>query len=426
MAQSGGDVLGEGGFGCIVDSFVYDKHPEIELVQKIVMDYKDLPESSEVMDTNTMNYWKKIKDNNETSLLIGQLIITTYPDIWPKYFAPVLFYDSFPLIFNFEDKFNKQNISHCLELLYQKLNAQFSRDKIERISKYFALKIFHIPRINGFEYFDSIVTTNSKYYLIPSVFIREIKHILKGFLKLTNLNILHRDIKPENIMLDFGNKNNIPSESGQIDNFNSRIIDFDFAMPINKHEYRNIYDLINKLFYPGTPGYKPPECYYFDIVVNIRDKYTKRNTISNSLDDIMSDIISEFTKSIDVYYPQNVAAVVKNINETPWGIYGGRNIFIAEFIEFVEKMQVMNLQTSFNKYFIKSNDDNPPLVLAWDVFSLGSVFLDIYLAIKEKEPSLWSNELDTKITYLLKGMVNGNPFKRLTLKQSLEYVEENL
>lgn len=426
MTQSGGDVLGEGGFGCIVDSYVYGKHPDIDLVQKIVMDYKDLPESSDVMNNNTINYWKKIKDNNETTLLIGQLIITTYPDIWFEYFAPVLFHDSFPLIYNFDGKIDQKNISHCINLLYQKLNAQFSKEKIKRIAKHFALKVFHIPRINGFEYFDSIVTTNSKYYLTPSIFIREMKHILKGFIKLTNLNILHRDIKPENIMMDFGSKNNIPSENGKIDNFSSKIIDFDFAIPINKYEYRNIYDLINKLFYPGTPGYKPPECYYFDIIINIRHKYIDRDTISDSLYDIMSDIISEFTKLIDVYYPVNVAAVIKNINNIPWGIYNGRNVFIAEFIEFIETMQHMNLQTSFNKYFTQSNDDNPPLILAWDVFSLGSVFLDIYLSIKEKEPTLWSDDLNTKILYLLKGMVNGNPFKRLTLKQSLEYIEKNL
>ena len=83
MAQSGGDVLGEGGFGCIVDSFVYDKHPEIELVQKIVMDYKDLPESSEVMDTNTMNYWKKITKEVDVIFHLAALIAIPYSYIAP-------------------------------------------------------------------------------------------------------------------------------------------------------------------------------------------------------------------------------------------------------------------------------------------------------------------------------------------------------
>lgn len=198
--------------------------------------------------------------------------------------------------------------------------------------------------INGGDLYDyineknglsSIIIENDKISNKSNIFVKKIiKQILLGLEVLHTNGYIHGDIKPENIMIQFFDN------FDEKDNFNIKIIDYDFVIKKNKK---------NKQI-SGTPGYFAPEI-FFNMYGN--------KTIYNEKIDIWSlgmtlfiCMEAKFPLNPELYEYENIFYDIllyqENIENTKSFFNYNRKIWDNDILNFFNDMTFVNVEKRKN------------------------------------------------------------------------------
>jgi len=233
--MEGGDLLAEGGYGCIF-------YPSINCRGK---------------ETQEIKYISKIQHDDSSSqneIFIGSIIIKNIPN-YNLFFAPAQ--------------------SHC-NITARKLDFT-DMHKCSVINKKTKKKLINLkmPYTHGKE-IGNFIIKNKNVKLIITNIIHSYQHLLHSIQKLQKINICHFDIKTHNIIFD--TNRNIPI-----------LIDFGLSILISKNIHRNMKKL-QLYFYRYVPQYYiwPLEVHILNYLLHIK----KNNELLNTSD--INDIVQQF------------------------------------------------------------------------------------------------------------------------------------
>lgn len=285
--QSGGKVIGQGGFGCVVS-------PALKCSKK---------------DKNTDKMVSKIVKSSDPSysneLKITQILKKIDPS--KKYYIT---FDKFCFINNpLEDRSDIINVHYLNDELtkWEITEGQANKDKdacdieiaqkpLNLIMEYGGYSLSNIQKVS-----QRLQGTKAKMHqLFIDNLALYMKHLILGVVKMHFNRIVNRDIKPHNIMMNFN------KETGRVQ---IRYIDFGLSDFLTNDFCENQDNIINK----GTKTYIAPELYITYIIVNYKDrsnnyklqkimKYLDAN-FKHSITRInQRELLGNYTENINILY----------------------------------------------------------------------------------------------------------------------------
>jgi|SaaInlV_100m_DNA_4_1039707.scaffolds.fasta_scaffold25372_2 serine/threonine protein kinase len=251
----GGELLAEGGYGCIF-------YPPIDCKGK---------------QTKNKDYISKIQKNDTSSqneIFVGTIVSKQIPN-FRYYFAP--------------------SISKC-PLRAEKMNFA-DVHKCTQINKNKKLVILRMPYTHGKEIDMYIIENNNIKHSLMNI-LSGYQHLLKGLQLLQDKNICHFDIKTHNILFD--TRRNIP-------------ILIDFGLSIYT---KQIFTKTKFFFYRYIPQYYvwPLEVHVLNYLLNVKNDNGEERT-SLTEDDIVT-ISSEFTrhhKILNKLFSKDIVNMYENL-----------------------------------------------------------------------------------------------------------------
>ena len=364
MIQNGGQVLGEGGFGCIISPPLKCKNH-----------FKNIPYSiDKKFISKIVEYDEDDEEDIMNEIKIGHKLFKI--DQNQKFFSPIIngchFYYQKSNDLEYLDTYIDDNDSYIdEEYSYiedenlknkNKCNIYKNQDYLNHISKNAGISLYDVLDNNS---------NNDMLKFFKKNYIFIFKHLCKGLQIMHKNNILHRDIKPENMMFKYNKERN-----------NARITFIDFGLSIeckNKYSNQELYDLT----YPGTDGYKPLEIIIIKNMIDFlhKNRYYESKHFSK---DVIDNTYNEFKKNSDEYYTHfhffengfnyDSNKLKKNITNSKIGKYGNKNI-IKNIFEYLYRDYVNN--KILEKLLV-----NPKYIFKWDIFSLGLVFAEILIILE--------------------------------------------
>jgi serine/threonine protein kinase len=360
IEQRGGDVLGEGGYGCVITPPLKCKDSFYNVPYSI--DKKYISKVIEYDDSDPEIY-------NE--LKLGNKLIKIDPI--QKFFSPIIngcYFTKQPhkdldyLSFKpFEsDDYSDSGIDSGSNSYKKKdkCNIYGSEEYLNLISKNAGINVKEA--LNSRE--PNVINYFRKNYII--IF----KHLLKGLNLLQKNNILHRDVKSLNLMIKYKKDTNKASLT---------YIDFGLSEELKPSHKYTLYDM----YYvtgAGTYSCKPIEV----VVIHYILEHMKKNRFKQTKSlkyDVLHKLITEY-KDLSEEYAEKFFfgeegfsfknnKLDKHIKEKESQKYGNRkhiyNIFTFIMTELNENRLLVNL-------FDKSN-----YLFKWDIFSLGLIFAEIII-----------------------------------------------
>jgi serine/threonine protein kinase len=391
--QDGGDVLGEGGYGCIVTPPLKCKNPFFNVPYSIdkkyiskIVEYDD--NDPEILNETKLGHKLNKIDpfqKHFTPIINGcPFINQPHKDIDYISFKPFSSDD-----YDDDDEYNSYDSSSYKKK--EKCNVYGNEEYLNLISKNAGINIK--DTLNSRE--PSVLTFFRKNYVV--IF----KHLLKGLQILHKHNIIHRDIKSVNVMIKYKKENNKASVT---------YIDFGLAEELNiSHNYT-----LNELYYltgAGTFDYKSLEITIIHYILEHMKKNRFKQT-SSLKNEVLHKLLSEYREIseeyAEKYYFNEEGFNFKN-NKLDKHIkidnnfkYGNKkyiyNIFAYVISELNENRLHVDL-TNKNNYLYK-----------WDVFSLGLVFAEIIIK---------ANINDNLAYQLVNNMINPFYWKRYSVEDCL-------
>ena len=354
MEQNGGEVLGQGGYGCIVSPPLKCKNH-----------FKNIPYSIDKrFISKIVEYDEDDDQENMNEINIGNKLYKIDPN--QKFFSPIIngchFYkqksndlEYLDTYFDDSDSDSDDNISNK-----NKCNIYNHQDYLNLISKNAGISLFDALNYSS----EDILRFLKKNYIL--IF----KHLCKGLEIMHKNNILHRDIKPENIMIKYNSDRN-----------NSRITFIDFGLAVEcKQKYSN--KEFEDLTYYGTNGYKPLEIIIINYMLDFlhKNRYYESKTFAK---DVIDSTYNEFKEYSEDYYSTfhfvengfkyEGNRLKKNVTNHKIGKYGNKNI-IKNIFEYLYRDYI-------NNKILEKLVIDPKYIFKWDVFSLGLVFAEILIIL---------------------------------------------
>lgn len=218
--QTGGELLSEGGFGCVFHPMINCKGRETNN-EKYVTKIQLHDESAK----NEIKISKKIKRMSQYKL----------------FFSPII--DSCPIK---KTELDQGVIEECNILQKDKMN----------------IMLMKMPYAGQYSFFDYILSIQRQEKKIMNVIISSYPYLLHALERLVDNDIIHFDVKGNNIM--FYTKKNIPL-----------IIDFGLSIDFNNISKENY----SFYFYTYAPDYYiwSPEIHFINYLINVDSKLTKKN-----------------------------------------------------------------------------------------------------------------------------------------------------
>jgi serine/threonine protein kinase len=392
MEQKGGEVLGQGGYGCIISPPLKCKNH-----------FKNIPYS---IDKRFISKIVEYDEDDDEEIMneinIGNKLYKIDPN--QKFFSPIIngchFYKQKSNDLDYlnryyddsdSDSYSNSNSDSDYDVLSQnKCNIYKNIDYLNLISK------------NAGITFDEALNSDSSDMLkfLKKNYILIFKHLCKGLDIIHKNNILHRDIKPENIMINYNSIRN-----------NSRINFIDFGLSVEcktKYSNRELEDLT----YYGTNGYKPLEIIIINYMLEFlhKNRYYESKTFAK---DVIDSTYNEFKKYSENYYSElhfvengfkyEGRKLKKNVTNHKIGKYGNKNI-IKNIFEYLYRDYV-------NNKILEKLVIDPKYIFKWDVFSLGLVFAEMLIVLDINNPKAFN---------LVNKMVAPYYWDRYTIKECLE------
>ncbi len=382
--QSGGKLLGEGGYGCVISPPLKCNKPFFKIPYSIDEKYVSKIFEYDEEDEDVFN-----------ELKLGNKLINIDP--YQKYFSPIINGCNFV-------KQKHPNIQYLISRPNYNSTSS-STKKTDKCSIFNDVEYLNLISKNAGIDFD-VALRNKNPNIINFIrinYIHIFKHLCTAVELLHKNNILHRDIKTLNSMIDYKKERQKASIT---------LIDFGLSVAMNKKfKFTDLYDLT----YFGTDYYKPLEI----IIVNCMLKVLKKNKYQEPIDfkkQVLKRVFDSYkyiAKDIeqDFYFTQNGFKyngdiLDKNIKSSNYQRYGNKNLinhlYNHLYKDFVNQKLFNNLTNSQDKH---------NFIYKWDVFSLGLMFAEIIVKAKIN---------DEKAFELVNNMINPLYFNRYTIKQCLE------
>jgi serine/threonine protein kinase len=397
--QSAGQLLGEGGYGCVVSPPLKCKNHFNNIPYSI--DNKFISKLVEYDPENDLEIMNELK--------IGSKI--TKLDQNQKYFSPIIngchFYKQKSNDIKYEkykpydnhnddtDYYNGYNDYYddyeSDELNYQN-HIPKTQCNIYTNEKYLNL----ISKNAGISLDDGLKDVNISNFLRKN-YINVFKHLCDGLAILHKNNILHRDIKVENMMIKYNKTNN-----------KARITYIDFGLSVELKEKYKISEL-NDMTYFGTDLYKPIEI----IIINMMLDNLKKNRYHESKNfakEVIINSINEFKaiyQDIILYYKCEDSKFIYNIQKFKDMKKSGKYDFKDKIINIFSYLY----NDYHNDILFKKLINDPKFIFKWDVFSLGLVFAQIMTDL---------NIVDIKANALINKMTNIYYWDRYTIEDCLK------
>jgi serine/threonine protein kinase len=382
--QSGGKLLGEGGYGCVVSPPLKCNKPFFKIPYSIDEKYVSKIFEYDEDDEDVFN-----------ELKIGNKLISIDP--YQKYFSPIINGCNFI-------KQKHPDIQYLISKPDYD-NTSSTNKKSDKCSIFNNVEYLNLISKNaGIDFDVALRSKNSDIInFIRANYISIFKHLCTAVELLHKNSILHRDIKTLNSMIDYKKDRQKASIS---------IIDFGLSISMDKKfKFTDLYNLT----YFGTDYYKPLEI----IIINYMIKVLKKNKYQEPIDfkrQVLKRVFDNYkyiAKDIeqDFYFTQNGFKyngnlLDKNIKSSNYQRYGNKNL-INHLYNYLYKDYInQKLLTNLTNVQDKHN-----YIYKWDVFSLGLMFAEIIVKAKIN---------DEKAFKLVNNMVNPLYFNRYTIKECLD------
>jgi len=210
--------------------------------------------------------------------------------------------------------------------------------------------------------------------------------LLQGLYKLHQNNIVQRDIKIENLMIDWTSQ----SQSDVI----VRFIDFGFSELLTPQYVSSKYNIHAR----GTPELIPLDITIASFIKNYY-RYDK--------DYILSKVSRELEKGVKKTFIE---------------LHLDTSIIKPKTIELIERIyQSFTDGTILKKYFGNSNDKFNGYVQKSDVYALCITFYEILHKYCREHLSCSDLKKNSKLTHLIKNMIELDPEKRYNVLQCLQH-----
>ncbi len=391
--QDGGDVLGEGGFGCVLSPPLKCKNPFFNVPYSIDKKY-----ISKIVEY----------DDNDPEILNETKLGHKLNKIDPiqKYFTPIINgcpfinqphkdidYISFKPFSsdNYDDDEEYNSYDSETYKKKEKCNIYGNEEYLNLISKNAGINIKD--------------TLNSREPVVLSFFRKNyidiFKHLLKGLQILHKYNIIHRDIKSVNVMIKYKKENDKASVT---------YIDFGLSEELNITQNYTLNDLYY-LTGSGTFEYKSIEIIMIHDILEHMKKNRFKQT-SSLKHEVLHKIISEYREISEEY------AEKYYFNDEGFNFKNNKldkHIKIDTNFKYGNKKYIYNLfaylMTELNENRLNidlTNKNN--FLFKWDVFSLGLIFAEIIIK---------SNINDNLAFELVNKMVNPFYWKRYSVDECL-------
>lgn len=392
--QKGGDFLGKGAFGCVVNPPLKCRRPLYKVPYSIDKRFISKIVEYDPDDEDLLN-----------EIEFGHRILQIDPN--QKYFTPImtaclLEYQKHKNIQYKSSKDSESNFSSSSSSSKtgsKKSNSKCVLFKNEEymnfISKFGGREVKHVLR--------SVPTDRSRMY-IQNNYKKVMKHLCQAIYLLHKNQILHKDIKPNNMLMKIHQRR---------DQAAITLIDFGLSEIFEKSEYT-----LGNFQYKiggGTRSYTPPEVI---IIISMADVIRKhKHVIPINFKKLVNEKIDRRYHSATRYFNENMGLVKDGLVSKEERIKYRLGVFPKSRGEFFDKEARKSIFTNLVKEY---NDDNLIKnftkqfgdIYKWDVFSLGLVFVKI---VREYE-------IEDKLCYdLINKMIHIDYTKRLTSVECLAH-----
>ena len=393
--QSAGQLLGEGGYGCVIS-------PPLKCKDR----FNNIPYS---IDKKYISKLVEYDSDSHSEIMneikIGEIVSKL--DKNQKYFSPIIngchFYKQKSNDIKYEKyktntNYNNDDTEFDYDYDYYSVNSgNNTYQKKTQCNVYTNEKYLNLISKNAGFSLDEAIKDADIIKFLKKNYISVFKHLCEGLLILHKNNILHRDIKLENIMLNFNKITN-----------KARITYIDFGLSTELKEKYKMNDLFD-LTYFGTDVYKPIEI----IIINTILDNLKNNIQSKSRNFTKEVLIESIGEFKDIYKNMIYHNKFKDTNF----IYNNQKFKeMKNSGKYIFKNQIIDIfnylyndyqnNVLFNKLL-----NEPKFIFKWDVFSLGLVFAQIISEL---------DIIDEKVYKLINNMTNIYYWNRYTIEDCLQ------
>jgi len=395
--MKGGNFLGQGSFGCVISPALQcnrkskkysQSHKGYSIprddVSKIISRTDDDKQDTVDNEIEVSNKLKHIDPNQKYFLYIKENCKIRDVPKDRSNVASVRFLDDESLEIQVLDK-KKLDKYHCeVDLKLEPRNLILSNGGKE---------LGDVLHINAKLHSSSKTKYKSDYsdeIEMTKLFYKKFKHhaqsLLQGLYKLHKNNIVQRDIKIENLMIDWTSKTQ--------DNVIVRYIDFGLSEILTPQYVSSKYNIHAQ----GTPELIP-----LDITITSQIK----NYYRYDKEYILSKVLRELEKSV---------------RKTFIDLHLDTSIIKPKTHELVERIyKYFTNGTILTKYFGNPNDKFNGYVHKSDVYALGITFYEILHKYCHDHSSCSDLKNNTKLTHLIKNMIELDPEKRYNVIQCLQH-----
>ena len=384
----GGQLLGEGGFGCVISPPLKCSKTFLKLPYSIDKNY-----ISKIIeyDENEDDVWNELN--------IGKLLLKIDPN--QKYFSPIINGCFLDKQRNKDLKYLASKPNKHSQLSNSLSSSNSDNNKTKKLKKcniYLDEIYLNLLSKNAGINFDDVFQSDNQnlHNYIEDNYKYIFNHFCKGLSLLHKHNILQSDIKSLNLMCNY---------SETTGNARMTFIDFGLSEILeNKHTLRDLFYFCSK----GTDLYKSPEiiilCEFIDLLNKDKKQFSKTKVLDNVL---------KIYKSNRYYYKKEL-----NLHFSKLGV----NLKNKDKLDKKDSAKYCN-NSDILKVYNKIIDDYNNNILVdkfiedkhiykWDVFSLGLFFAELS----------YKYNLEDKLLFdLINKMVHPFYWERYTIKQCLEH-----
>lgn len=382
--QTGGKVLGEGGYGCVVSPPLKCNKPFFKIPYSVDEKYVSKIFEYDEDDEDVFN-----------ELKLGNKLITIDP--YQKYFSPIINGCNFI-------KQKHPDIQYLASKPdYDESSSTNSDKKDNKCSIFNNIEYLNLISKNAGVDFDVALRNKNPLVInfIKENYIAIFKHFCTATYLLHKNSILHRDIKTLNAMINY---------KPDREKANVTLIDFGLSVQMNKKF--TFYDLY-ELTYFGTDYYKPLEIVIINAMLKVlkKNKYQEPSDFKKLVLKRVFDNYKYIARDIeqDFYFTQNGFTyngdILNKDRNSKEPRYANKNLINHLYNQLYKDYNNQKLLK-----YLTTNEKNS-FIYKWDVFSLGLMFAEIIIKAKIK---------DNQAFKLVNNMVNPLYFKRYTIKDCLE------